>query len=69
MTEDDEEWDKAIGQFKLALNTIMSPLRLYGQAHYVDSASEEIVSLALQLHNRLEGIDEPYHINEGKLHW
>ena len=69
MSEDDEQWAKAISQFKLALNGIMNPLRLYGQGFYVDSASEEIVSLALQLHNRLEGLDEPYHINHEKLHW
>ena len=68
MTED-EEWDKAVGQFKLALNGIMSPLRLYGQNHYVDTASEEIVSLAIQLSLRIEGHDFPYHINNELLHW
>ena len=67
--DEDEDFSKAIGQFKLALNTILNPLRLYGQGSYVDSATEEIVSLALQLHNRLEGIDEPYIINHNKLHW
>ncbi len=66
MTED-EEFDKAVGQFQLALNNILQPLRLYGQSYYVDSVIKEIVSLALQLRNRLEGIDEPYHINHDKL--
>lgn len=67
--DEDENWDKAVGQFRLTLNTIMKPLRLYGQNHYVDTVTEEIISLALQLHHRLLGVDEPYHINEDKLHY
>ena len=63
------EWDKAIGQFRLALNAILNPLRLYGQGQYVDSASEEIVSLAIQLHLKLYGVDIPYQINHDKLHY
>ena len=67
---DDETWDKAIGQFRMALNTqVLKPLRKYGQNHYVDTALEEIVSLAIQLHQRLEGLDEPYHINNDKLRY
>ena len=69
MTEDEEAWDKAVGQFKLSLGVVMRPLMMYGQQHYVGSAIEEIVSLALQLHNRLGGMDEPYIINHDKLHW
>ena len=65
MSEDD--FDKFVGQFRLALNGVMKPLRLYGQADYVDSALEEIVSLAIQLSHKLYGIDEPYHVND--LHW
>jgi len=66
---DDEELDKAIGQFRLALNGIMKPLCLYGQDVYVASASEEIVSLAVQLHERLSGIDKPYFVNHNNLHY
>ena len=68
MTED-EAFDKAVGQFRLAMNSIMHPLRQYGQGYYVDTASEELVSLSLQLHNKLCGIDEPYHINHDKLNY
>ncbi len=68
MTED-EEWEKAIGQFRLNLNGVMSPLRLYGQGHYVDTAIDEIESLAMQLHEKLSGIDRPYHVNHEKLHY
>ena len=68
MTED-EEWDKAIGQFNLALNQVLQPLCLYGQGDYVASAKKEIESLAIQLHHRLCGLDEPFHVNGDKLHW
>ena len=64
---EDMEFDKAVGQFRLALNTIMYPLRLYGQQTYVDAATSEIVSLALQLYYRLEGVDEPYYIDHNNL--
>ena len=68
--KEEEYWDKAVGQFRLSLNSIMKPLRLYGQGQYVDSAIEELVSLALQLNTKLSGIDEePYRINHDKLHW
>ncbi len=66
--QEDLEWNKAVGLFRMAINQILEPLKLYGQNLYVESASEEIVSLALQLHHKLEGIDEPYHINFDKLH-
>ena len=62
-----EEIAKCVGQFALALNGIMKPLRLYGQGHYVDMASQEIVSLAWQLHWKLEGIDMPYEVTN--LRW
>ena len=71
MTDNDElEFDKAVGQFRLTLGVIMQPLHLYGQRHYADTASEEIVSLAIQLHEKLSGLDErPYYINHDKLHY
>ena len=65
--EDELEFDKCVGQFRLTLNTIMRPLRIYGQKYYVDSATEEIVSLAIQLYLKLEGVDMPYQINHDKL--
>jgi len=63
------DFDKCVGQFRLALNGVLQPLRLYGQQNYVDSALLEIVSLAIQLHLKLSGLDFPYHVNEDKLHW
>lgn len=66
---EDETFDKAVGQFKLNINTVLNPLRLYGQGAYVDTATEEIVSLALQLHNKLSGVEEPFVLNHNKLHY
>ena len=67
--QEEEAFDKAVGQYRLALNSILNPLRLYGQGHYVDTAKEELVSLAIQLHLKLSGVDIPYQVNHDKLHW
>jgi len=63
----EEEVAKIVGQYALTINKLMAPLRLYGQGHYVDMASQEIVSLAWQMHWKLEGIDIPYEVAD--LHW
>ena len=68
-TEDELEFDKAVGQLRFALNGVMEPLRYYGQSIYVDNATDEIISLAIQLHWKLSGLDVPYHINKDKIHW
>ena len=51
--------EKAVGQFKLQLNGVLSPFKLYGMDIYVTPAIEQIVELALQLHRRLNGEDIP----------
>ena len=61
------DYDKVVGQFKLKLNGIMKPVRMYGQADYVDQAMPVILRLALQLHEKLMGNDAPY--SEEDLHW
>lgn len=53
----DEE--KAVGQFKLQLNGILSPFNSYGLGVHISPAIKEIVRLALQLHRRLNGEDIP----------
>lgn len=60
----DEEEDKIIGLFRLSLGALMQPLRLYGQGHLVDGSIEQIISLSLQMHLKLQGLDEmPYIID------
>lgn len=56
----DSDFDKVVGQYRLKLNGLLAPLRLYGQGYYVDSLAEELVSLSIQMHLRLSGIDMPY---------
>ena len=65
--EHDEDYDKALGQYRMKLNGLLYPLRIYGQGHYVDSVIEELVTLGVQLHLKLSGVDIPYEIND--LHW
>lgn len=64
---DEEDIAKIVGQFVLALNRLMKPLRRFGQNDYVDMASAEITHLAWQMHWRLEGVDTPYEVEE--VHW
>ena len=63
MDEDDIEYWKAIGQLRFALSDLLKPLERYGQREYVLGALEQIVALAIQLHERVEGVDrgEPYY--------
>jgi len=63
----DAEFDKIVGQYRLQLNGLLHPLRLYGQGHYVDGVLVELEKLAIQMHLKLSGLDIPYEINE--LHW
>lgn len=57
------EAQKAIGQFKLQLNGVLSPFNQYGLSVYISPAIKEIVDLALQLHKRLSGEDIPIAVN------
>jgi len=63
----DLEFDKIIGQYRLKLNGLLYPLRMYGQGHYVNGVINELVSLGVQLHLRLSGVDIPYETNN--IHW
>jgi len=54
-----EEIQKAMGQFRLQMNGVMSPFTCYGLNVYVPRAVEETLSLAMQLHRRLNGEDTP----------
>ncbi len=66
---EEEDFDKLVGQLRLNLNIVLKPLRNYGQGHYVDTATEEIISLAVQLYEKLSGIERPYHLNQDKLRY
>jgi len=65
---DDSEFDKIVGQYRLALNDLMRTLYIYGLNIYVDGMKESLVSLAIQMHLRLSGVDIPYEV-EHSAHW
>ena len=55
----EEEYGKALSQFRLQLNDVFKPFRFYGQHEFVDGAVEEIVELAVKLSMRLRKKDVP----------
>ena len=65
--DDEEAYDKALGQYRLTLNGLLQPLRRFGQGKYVDGVIEELVQLAIRLHWRLSGDDIPFEVRD--LHW
>ena len=65
--DEEEDWAKAVGQYRMRVGVMLSPLRKYGQSVYVDGVSEELVQLAIQLHFKLSGVDMPFNIED--IHW
>ena len=65
--DEEEDWNKAVGQYRLLMGKLLRPLRAYGQDFYVTGVSEEIVQAAIQLHYKLSGVDMPFNIEE--IHW
>ena len=65
--DEEEDWAKAVGQYRMRVGVMLSPLRKYGQSVYVDGVSEELVQLAIQLHYKLSGVEMPFSIKD--LHW
>lgn len=55
----EEEYAKAIGQFRLQLNGVFSPFRLYGLQDYIPGAIEEVVRLTEDFGLRVRGVDKP----------
>ena len=59
----DQDFDKAVGQFRLQLNGVFAPFRMYGLDVYIPGAQEATLKLAMQLHHRLSGLDVPISID------
>lgn len=55
----DEEYKKAIGQFRLQLNGVFEPFNMYGMDIYIPAAKEQIVELAEAFGKRVRGKDKP----------
>jgi hypothetical protein len=56
---DDEQYMKALGQYRMGVRRLLLPLRAYGQQEYVDHVEDHFLALALSLHMRLLGEDVP----------
>ncbi len=61
-TAEDLEYHQAIHHYRQAVNELLIPLKVYGQEPYCREAVEKLVSLGMQLHEKLLGLrDEPFH--------
>jgi hypothetical protein len=65
----EEDYDKAIGQLRMALGGIMSPLDKYGNKEYVTMAIEAIIKLAEIFGQKVRGKDKPYIIDSRFEHY
>lgn len=59
-----DQYDKALGQFKLQLGAIMNCFRVYGLDHDVDMASVEITKLTELFAMRVRGKDIPIKVRD-----
>ncbi len=59
-----EQYDKALGQFRLQLGGIMNCFRCYGMDADVDGAMIEITKLTEQFSMRVRGKDIPIKVRE-----
>ena len=58
----DDDYNKAVGQFRLAVGAVLSVFCMYGMDIYIRGAQEEIVQLAEDFGQRVRGIDKPISI-------
>jgi len=60
--DEDAEYSKTLWHYRQSIGEMLEPLRLYGQDAYCQQLVEQMVSLGVQLHEKLLGLrDEPFH--------
>jgi len=59
----DEDYAKAVGQFRLAVGAVLQPFDMYGMGVFIKGAQDEIVKLAEDFGLRVRGYDKPISIN------
>jgi len=60
----DESYEKAVGQFRMAVGGVLSVFNMYGMGVYMGAAQEEIVRLAEDFGQRIRGdLDKPISID------
>ena len=55
----DEDYAKAVGQFRIQLNGVFEPFNIYGLDVYIPGAIKEVVRLAEDFGLRVRGQDKP----------
>ena len=55
----EEQYQKAVSQLRMNVAGALFPLRMYGQAAFVDEAVDIIVSLSEDFGLRVRGVDTP----------
>jgi len=62
-TLSDEDYAKAIGQFRLAVGATLQVFNMYGMGEFIAGVQDEIVRLAEDFGLRVRGIDKPISID------
>jgi len=62
ITLSDEDYQKAVGQLRLAIGAVLTVFDMYGLGVHIKGAQEEIVKLAEDYGQRTRGIDKPISI-------
>ena len=65
--DEEEDWDKIVGQAMLRVGVMLSPLRKYGQGVYVDGVMVELRHILTQTLYKGMGVDMPFNIED--IHW
>lgn len=60
---EDEQYRKIEGIFRLQLNKVMEPFRMYGLSEYIPGAIDEVVKLAVDFSLVMRGKDKPVSID------
>lgn len=55
---DQDDYDKAVGQFRLQVGAVLAPFCMYGMDVLVPGAVREIVRLAEDFGLRVRGVDQ-----------
>lgn len=58
----DEDYNKAVGQLRLAVGAVLTAFNMYGMNVYIKGAQDEIVQLCEDWGQRIRGIDKPISI-------
>ena len=59
----EEQYAKAIGQFRMSVGYLLATFDLYGMGIYISGVQDEIVKLAEDYGLRVRGVDKPISVD------